>query len=124
MNSRLTPKDRGLIKGAIRRAFVRSALHRSVMDRAKVQGHTDLERPRVKTWYNCEMCKKFCAGYELQVDHISPVIPFDTTMEKMTLDDLVDRTWCADWNLQAICKDPCHTNKTKGEKKLRKEYKK
>lgn len=124
MNKQLTPKDRNLIKGAIRRAFSRSALHKEVLNRAKSLGHVDLARPRVKTWYQCEECKKFCAGYELQVDHIEPAVKIDETFENMSLDEFVNRLWCSVDNLQAICKEPCHKNKTKLEKEQRKLYKK
>ncbi len=122
MNNRLTAKDRGLLKGAIRRAFARSELRRSVLLGSKTE-HVDPNRPRVKTWYQCEVCDKYCAGHELQIDHIEPVIPYDKSMEEMTLDEIVARTWCEVHNLQVICIDPCHTNKTKLERKLRKELK-
>lgn len=54
----------------------------------------------------------------MEVDHIEPVIPLDKTMEHMTLDEVVDRTWCDKNNLQVI-DDTCHDVKTKAERALR-----
>lgn len=122
MNEKLTAKDRGLIKGAIRRAFVRSALRRSILDDAKIS-HSDALRPRVKTWYRCEICNGKFAQYELEVDHISPVVPTDKTLEEMSWDDLIDRTWCDRMGLQVLCEE-CHDKKTAEERKQRKEAKK
>lgn len=121
MNKRLTPKDRGLIKGAVRRAFARSALHREVLIRQKVP-HADPTRPRVKTWYECQGCKKKFAGFQLSVDHINPIVPVDTTLEHMTWDELINNTWCDEKYLQTLC-DTCHDTKTEEERKQRKAFK-
>lgn len=122
MNKKLTPKDRGLIKGSIRRAFARSELRKSVLQDAKV-AHTDLTRPRVKTWYRCEECNGRFAQHQLEVDHRDPVIPTNKTLEDMTWEELVDRTWCDRINLQVLC-DPCHDKKTALERDERKQHKK
>lgn len=117
MNPRLTAKDRGLIKGAIRRAFARSELHRLVVEATRVEHH-DPERPRVKKWSRCQKCNILTPSYQIVVDHISPIIPIDTTFEAMSLDTVVDRTWCELRNLQGI--DPlCHDAKTKAENAMR-----
>ncbi len=121
MNPRLTAKDRGLIKGSIRRAFARSELRRSVLADAKIS-HSDPKRPRVKTWYKCAGCNQPFAQHQLAVDHRIPVIPVNSSLEEMTWDDLVNRMWCDKKDLQVLC-DTCHTVKTNEEKKLRKEYK-
>lgn len=123
MNSRLTAKDRGLIKGAIRRAFSRSELRKSALMSQKI-AHLDPLRPRVKTWYKCEICKGLFAGYEIVIDHKTPVIPINSSLEDMTWDELVDRMWCEPHNLQVICNEACHTAKSKLESKQRKEHKK
>ncbi len=121
-NLRITPKDRNAIKGALRRAFSRSALRQSVLIDAIVE-HGDPERPRVKVWCKCAACGKPEAKSYMIVDHILPVIPLDTTMEEMSLDDVVNNLWCDRNNLQVL-DQLCHDVKTKEEKQLRKQYKK
>lgn len=116
-NPRITKKDRGLIKGAIRRVFSRSTLRNQVIAEALVV-HSDPERPRVKNWCLCNVCKKPEAKSYMAVDHLSPVIPVDRSFEEMALDEVVDRLWCAKENLQAIC-PTCHDEKTKQERKQR-----
>lgn len=122
MNPRLTPKDRGLIKGAVRRAFSRSDLRRQVLEASKDPIHTDLTRPRVKTWYKCEHCKQHFAGYQMQVDHKTPIIPVESALEHMSWDDVINRTWCDRNNLQSLCLS-CHDIKSKDERALRKLFK-
>lgn len=121
MNSRLTARDRGLIKGSIRRAFSRSALHKKAMDNEKIV-HSDPKRPRVKTWYKCEHCGGKFAAHQLSVDHVNPIVPVNTTLEQMSWDELIDRTWCEEIDLQVLC-DLCHDIKTSKEREQRKEYK-
>ncbi len=115
--SPLGPKDKNLIKGAMRRAFARSELRNSVLEAAIVP-HSDPKRPKVKKWVRCAVCsipeaKSYCA-----VDHIVPVVPLDTTFQDMSLDDAAERMWCDRSNLQAIC-PRCHKVKTKAENALR-----
>lgn len=59
----------------------------------------------------------------MQCDHKSPLVPVETTLEAMSWDEVVNRTWCAPENLQSICVS-CHKIKSKAENKLRREYKK
>lgn len=122
MNEGLTAKDRGLIKGAVRRAFARSELRRSVLADAKVE-HSDPTRPRVKTWYKCEECNGRFAQHQLEIDHVSPVVPVDKTLAEMSWDDLINRTWCDKMGLQVLCEE-CHDKKSADERKQRKEHKK
>lgn len=119
MNPRLTPKDRGLIKGAMRRAFSRSELRKKVMAKSIVPGHQDPSRPRVTKWSRCAVCSGIKPAYLAVVDHISPVIPTNSSFEAMSLDETVDRMWCDEANLQAIC-EPCHDEKSTREKNERK----
>lgn len=121
MNDRITPKERGLLKGSIRRVFARSELRRKVLATASIT-HIDPERKRVKKWSKCPLCGLPTPTYLMQVDHISPVIPLDKTFEEIGLDQTVDRTWCNENNLMPVCKT-CHTKKTKEERKARKELK-
>lgn len=122
MNPRLTAKDRGLIKGAINRAFARSELHKQVLQAASIH-HIDEDRPRVKNWVKCAVCKRPEAKSYMAVDHIIPKIPLDSALDRMSWDELIDRTWCELSNLQAIC-PTCHDAKTKAETQIRKINKK
>ena len=54
---------------------------------------------------------------DIQVDHIIPVVDPNKGFE--TWDVFVERLYCDQDNLQAICK-PCHDIKTKQEKKPKK----
>lgn len=121
MNDRITPKDRNAIKGALRRAFSRSELHRRVIE-ASVVVHSDPTRPRVKTWCLCNVCKKPDAKSYMAVDHIDPLIPVDQAFADMSLDTVIDRLWCEQINLQVICQ-LCHDIKTAREKEERKQSK-
>jgi len=121
-NSRISKKERNLIKGAIRRVFSRSELRQEVIKRCIDKDHIDLTRPRVKTWCKCELCGTYIAKSSMVVDHISPVIPLDSSMEEMTWEQMIDRLWCDISNLQGICEQE-HALKTKLENKLRRENK-
>jgi 5-methylcytosine-specific restriction endonuclease McrA len=121
MNTRITPKDRALLKSAINRVFSRSELRRSILNAAIIE-HSDPSRPRVKTWFRCEACKNPEAKSYAEVDHIKPKIGFNEKFEDLALDEYVDRVWCSEKNLQALCKK-CHKEKSKGEAKLRREAK-
>ena len=124
--SKPSHKEIGLIKGALRRVFSRSDLRKSALQ-ATIVKHSDPSRPRVKTWCKCPLCGRFEAVSSMQVDHILPLVPFDTTLalyiELNGWDALIARLWCDAANLQAICID-CHDEKTKAERKLRKKPRK
>lgn len=69
------------------------------------------------------MCKEKTPTYLMEVDHVTPIIPLDSSLEHLTADELIDRIWCDASNLLAICK-PCHKIKTKAESSSRRLYKK
>jgi len=121
-NPRITKKERGLIKGALRRVFSRSDLRREVVA-ASVINHTDASRPRVKKWSQCKLCATKVPTYKIIVDHLDPVVPLDIAFEDMSVDVVIDRLWCEKNNLQFLC-ETCHNLKSKGENKLRREFKK
>lgn len=120
-NPRITHKERGLLKGAIRRVFSRSDIRRKVVELTVVK-HYDPSRPRVKKWSVCPLCEQFTPTYLLQVDHRDPIVPTHTSLEEMSWDTVIDRVWCAENNLLAICK-PCHREKTRLENKERRKNK-
>lgn len=118
----ITKKERGLIKGGIRRVFSRSELRRSIINESR-RSYTDASKPRVKNWSACPDCDTFIPTYLMEVDHVFPVVPITMSLEDMTWDEIVNRIWCAPENLKAICKD-CHKIKTKAETKERALYRK
>lgn len=121
-NPRISPQERGLIKGAIRRVFGRSALRQQAIEKTRIQ-YVDPTRKRVTKWSQCPMCEQPVPSYLLEVDHILPVIPLDSSLEEMAWDVLIDNLWCVTDNLRAICKS-CHLTKTKEEDKIRRVNKK
>jgi 5-methylcytosine-specific restriction endonuclease McrA len=123
MNKRVTAKERNLIKGAIRRVFSRSELRRRIVDLTVMEGYSDPTRKRVKTWCLCPVCKVPTPKSYMQVDHIDPIIPLNRSFEEMSLDEVVDRIWCEENNLQALC-ETCHDKKTKAENAERRKNRK
>ena len=121
-SSKITPKERGLIKGALRRIFARSDIRQEVINRGRIE-HRDALRPRVTKWSFCEECGVITPTYIITVDHVVPVIELHRTMEDMSIDELIDRIWCGIDNLKGIC-DSCHTTKTKAENLQRREFRK
>ncbi len=121
-NPRITPKDRNAIKGALRKAFARSTLHKSIIE-ASIIKHLDPARPRVKTWCRCAICKLPEAKSYMLVDHIEQVIPSHTSFEEQGVEATIDRMWCAPSNLQSVCPS-CHDKKTSEEREEKKKHKK
>lgn len=121
-NPRITVKERNLLKGAIRRVFSRSDLRRKIVDLVLVE-HSDPTRKRVKNWCKCPACGEFIPKSYMQVDHIIPIIGIDESLEDLSWDTVIDRLWCEEHNLTAICKE-CHIIKTKAENKERRKLKK
>jgi 5-methylcytosine-specific restriction endonuclease McrA len=113
----MSKKERNLVKGAIRRVFSRSDLRRAVIE-ASIVKYQDHNRPRVKTWCLCGICEKPTPKSYMEVDHIDPIIPIDSALEHMSWDTVIDRIWCEENNLQAICEE-CHDKKTSEERKQR-----
>lgn len=116
------PKERNLIKGAIRRVFSRSELRRLVVDSSRID-YTDATRPRVKKWSYCPECCKETPTYLMEVDHVNPIIRPGESLDDLTWDTLIGRVWCEFENLRAVCK-PCHKAKTKLENAERRRLKK
>lgn len=121
--TRVTSKEKGLIKGSLRRVFSRSELRRRALDAAQLLEFSDPSRKRVTRWGRCNVCSNNEPLYKMVVDHIEPVIPVDSSLEAITYDELVDRLWCDERNLQAICSN-CHSKKSKEENKERRRLKK
>lgn len=121
-NSRISNKERGLIKGAIRRVFSRSDLRREAIKLVEVD-YMDPLRPRVKKWARCAQCRTLVPRYKMQCDHILPVVKLGMMLEDMSWDELVNNLWCDPVNLQGLC-DDCHKVKSKAEAKERAQIRK
>lgn len=119
---RFNPKERGLIKGALRRVFSRSELRNKVLERNRIE-HINLERSRAKSWYFCSACGLIEVKGNMQVDHCQPIIALCETLGDLTITQLADRIWCAEDNLKVLC-IWCHKTKTKEEAKQRAAFKK
>lgn len=120
-NPRISKKERGLIKGALRRVFSRSELRRQALNTCKID-HVDEHRPRVGKWGFCSYCGEVIPLYLLEVDHRAPVVGLHESLDTMSWDLLVDRLWCTPDNLIPTCKS-CHKSKTKVEMKERRRLK-
>lgn len=121
-NPRITKKEKNLIKGALRRVFSRSELRRSILQSAIIK-HSDSKRKRVKTWVKCEQCGCPEAISNVDVDHKIPVVPINSSLDKMPFEELVNNIWCDEKNLQILCSQ-CHDEKSAAEMKLRRAFKK
>ena len=116
------PKERNLVKGAMRRVFSRSDLRREALEKTRIK-YADAERPRVTKWSYCTICGIIEPTYLMDVDHNLPLVPLDMSLEEMSWDAVVERLWCDISNLNPVCKD-CHKAKSKAENKERRLYKK
>lgn len=116
-NLRLTSRERGLIKGALRRVFARSDLRKQVIEKSYVN-HGDPARKRVKQWCLCPICHTPVPKSFMVVDHLIPIINVHETLTDLDWDTLINRMWCDEVNLQAICAE-CHLSKCNMESKER-----
>ncbi len=118
----IPPKERGLIKGALRRVFSRSELRRRVLATYSID-HQDVNRIRVSAWVWCGHCGVVFPRYLAVVDHISPLMPIGTDLIDMEPTQIVEGLWCAENNLQVL-DEACHKLKNKLESRARKEFRK
>lgn len=121
-NPRISKKEMGLIKGALRRVFSRSDLRRKVLEAGIVEHH-DPKRKRVKTWVKCEGCGVLEAKSNIDIDHKIPVIAITSSLAEMDVLELVNAMWCDESNLQRLC-TVCHDAKSASETKQRAAFKK
>lgn len=122
-NRRITKKERNALKGYVRRVFSRSELRDKALAKVRMYDYHDPGRPRVTKWCFCPECGEMTPEYLVQVDHIEPVVKLDSSFEEMSFDELIDRQWCDEKNLKALCVS-CHEAKSMLENKIRRENKK
>lgn len=113
MIKNVSKHDKDLIKAGLRRAMSRSDLRKEMIS-ALIIEHSDPKRKRVKTWCRCPECGLPEAISNFQLDHISPIVPVDKTLDDLSTNEIADRVWCERDNLRPICK-PCHKIKTRTE---------
>lgn len=131
-------EERGRIKGAIRRAFRLSPQMKEVLKKARVELPPALKKDghpgkKNQVRYTCAICKDLFSQKNVQVDHISPVVPLWKAEADMSYDEIVRGVFCNLDNLQVICSTPmkrnngnpsCHKLKTDEENFIRDELKK
>ena len=107
------------IIGAIRRIFSMSVLYKHV------KGKSLSEEVGVRGGKQCvcKQCGKSSPWSKCSVDHVDPVIPYDRCAEEMTFDEIINRMWCDQDNLQVLC-ESCHNEKTQAENVVRRAHKK
>lgn len=120
--------ENAVIRGALRRGFVKSPAIIAVKQRARKEfpkykkDKTLAKKPAVK--YKCAACGNWFKGTDVAVDHISPVIL--NGFEDWNV--FIERLFCGEDNLQVLCnyklKDidkynnipSCHLKKTRSER--------
>jgi len=116
-----TPKTRnaGTMTESAFWSFIRSTLRQKSrwwkpVSQAKEAAKRKYKGPnkRQKWEYECNICKKYYANTEINVDHI---IPAGTLRCSNDLPGFVERLFCEVDNLQVLC-NVCHNKKTQDEK--------
>ena len=87
------------------------------LNAAKTEKKINERTGRIAQHYRCAHCLQEFTSKDMEVDHVQPVVNPLTGFESW--DVFIDRLFCEQDNLQAICKS-CHKIKTKQEKTIRK----
>jgi hypothetical protein len=61
--------------------------------------------------YQCQGCKAIVGASDIRIDHCSPVV--DPKTGFVDWNTYLDRLFCDGSNLQCLCKDKCHREKTR-----------
>lgn len=122
MRTKFTKNDVMLILGALRRAFSRSDIHKSVKLAHKIE-HSDPKHPRCKNWSWCANCGQVVPQHTTDVDHIVPVTPKHKYTYEMTPHEILDSIFCDEKNLANLC-ETCHDIKSAGERQAKREFRK
>lgn len=108
------------IKSSLRSASRRWGPIYTVIKEAATEPKTNVKTGRKAMHYICNCCKEELPRKEVEVNHISPVIPvtgFDSW------DAVIERLFCEKEGLEVLCK-PCHKIITKKENDERKNNRK
>lgn len=123
--SKLKPYNSGQWTEARFHSFVKSALRSAsqrwppkyeVLNAAKRGKKINSKTGRLAEHYECNACREQFPAKEVQVNHITPVVPvsgFDSW------DGVVERMFCEKSGLEVLC-IPCHKQVTKEENEQRK----
>lgn len=101
----------GFIRSGLRQKSMRWPPKYDVMNKAK-RPYTGFDKRR-KFEYLCNVCKQWCAGKEVAVDHIKECGSLKSYDD---LAQFVETLFCEEDNLQVLCKG-CHNIKTQEAKK-------
>lgn len=126
-------EERNRIKGAIRRAFRLSPQMKEALTKARhelpplpIKDGSPGKKIRVR--FQCSICKELFSSKQVQVDHITPVVPLWKKEKDMSYDEIVRGVFCNVDNLQILCSIPmkknngkpsCHKKKTDKENWIR-----
>lgn len=103
-------KTINLIKQGLRSSTLKWHIRNEVKQGARTYKKIGLfknGKPKKKTLYKCNYCKKAFSSKEVQVDHIDAIGKFNGDWN-----DYIERMFCDIANLQVLCKE-CHKKKTK-----------
>ena len=103
----------GFIRSALRRAWMRYPVKHQALKEARRNSQS--ANKRLKYEYQCNVCKEWFRGDEVQVDHKKPA---GSLRDYKDLPLFVENLFCEPDNLQVLCK-PCHKTKTNKERKKR-----
>lgn len=106
------------VKSALRSASQRWPPKYKCLHAAKVGKKINWKTSRVAEHYKCNSCNKEFVLKDVQVNHISPVVPLTGFT---TWDEVIERLFCEQDKLEVLC-IPCHKEVSKREKELRKEF--
>jgi hypothetical protein len=136
-------EERGRVKGAIRRAYrmhphVRELLRESRVELPPKTLKDGSVGKKNQIRQRCNVCGNLFPTTQIQVDHISPVVPLDVPENSLDRREWVgmifEGIFCEKGNLQVICSTPkrllekgqesCHGAKSRRENFIRGEFKK
>lgn len=113
------------IISAAKRVFSRSPTVKEFLYKHRIEGDWVKKNGTLSTrkhvFYLCNICKKQYPSTQVQVDHISPVIPVNIPSKYMSYDEIFDRLFCDEINLQILCKAD-HKEKSVLENAARKKW--
>jgi hypothetical protein len=115
-NSWTEARFTSFVKSALRNASQRWPPKYQVLSEACVGQKINPKSGRLAKFYKCKRCQDDFVAKEVQVNHISPVIPvsgFDSW------NGVIERMFCEKEGLEVVC-IPCHKNITKLENDERK----
>lgn len=84
----------------------------TTLDKARTEKKKNVKTGRLAQHYRCNICQEEFTAKDMNIDHIEPI-----GTEK-TWDEFIDRLFCEEDNLQAVCLD-CHKIKTQSERKTK-----